>query len=58
MVVDLKPDTTYEISGKVSGARVEAWLDNASTKEKSSLSFFAPWDKTYQAPTVIKLPAR
>lgn len=58
MAVDLKAGSTYEISGTVSGTSVEAWLGNAATKEKSSLSFFAPWDKTYQAPTVIKLPAR
>lgn len=58
MGVDLKAGSRYEINGTVLGARVEAWLDNVATKEKSSISFFAPWDKTYQAPTVIKLPAR
>lgn len=58
LLVDLKGGTTYQISGTVSGNHVEAWLDNAATKEKSSPSFFAPWEKTYQAPTVIKLPTR
>lgn len=58
MEVELEPGITYEINGKASGAHVEAWLNNVATKEKTSLSFSAPWNQIYQAPTVIKLPAR
>ncbi len=60
MEVELNPDTTYEVAGKVSGMSVETWLVDASSKEKVSGSFYAVAGKTYQAPTVtiIRLPAR
>lgn len=58
LLVELKGGTTYEIGGTVSGTHVEAWLQDAVSKEKLSPSFFAPRYQTYQAPTVIKVPAR
>ena len=58
LLVDLKGGTLYEIGGMVSGTHVEAWLQDAVSKEKLSPSFLAPWHRTYQAPTVIKVPAR
>lgn len=54
MEVELLPDATYEIDGRVSGMTVETWLTLASTKEKASKSFFANGRTTGNAPTIIR----
>lgn len=58
LLAELKGGTTYEISGVVWGSYIEVWLQDAGSKEKLSPSFLAPRYQTYQAPTVIKVPAR
>lgn len=54
MEVELLPDATYEIDGRVSGMTVEAWLTLASTKGKASRSFFANGITPLKAPTIIR----
>ena len=55
--IELTSETTYVISGKVSGASVETWLANESTKEKIGTSSYAIATRMYLGPTVIRLPA-
>ena len=55
--VELVPETTYVLSGKVFGASVEAWLANESTKEKLGASSFATATRMNLGPRVIRLPA-
>ncbi len=54
MEVELLPDATYEIDGRVSGMAVEAWLTLASTKGKASKSFFASGVTSLKGPTMIR----
>ena len=55
--IELSPESTYVLSGKVLGASVEAWLANESTKEKIGASSFATATRMNLGPTVIRLPA-
>jgi hypothetical protein len=55
--IELTPETTYVLSGKVLGARVETWLANESTKEKIGASYSATATRMNLGPTVTRLPA-
>jgi hypothetical protein len=54
MEVELLPGLTYEVQGSVSGSMVEVWLALASTKEKTSRSFFSSGKALMTTPILIR----
>jgi hypothetical protein len=60
LTTELKPSAKYRIAGKVTGTAVEAWLEDAETKERMSSVAMAPFGKqAVQAGAVpIFIPVR
>jgi hypothetical protein len=60
LTAELKPSAKYRIAGKVTGTAVEAWLEDAETKERMSSVAMAPFGKqAVQAGAVpIFIPVR
>ena len=55
LYTELKPLTSYEISGKISGVLVEVWLEDSSSKERLTEVGVAGYSRQPPAPALIPI---